>query len=96
MKRFAKILQSRMFITVLLMLFQVVLLFVLLGTLAVNFSVYYIITLALSGLIILDIANQNMNPSFKLPWVILVMAVPVIGAPLYILFAKSKQNRRIS
>ena len=96
MKKLMKILQSRLFITALLMLFQVALLFVLLGALAVNFSIYYAVTLALSALIILDIANQNMNPSFKLPWVILVMAVPIIGAPLYILFAKSKQNRRIS
>lgn len=96
MKKLLKIIQSRMFITVLLMLIQVIILFVSIGTLAVKFSVYYFITLAVSVLIVLDISNQNMNPSFKLPWVILVMAVPVIGAPLYILFAKSKQSRRIS
>lgn len=96
MKKFLKIIQSRMFITVLLMLIQVIILFVFIGVLAARFSVYYFITLAVSVLIVLDISNQNMNPSFKLPWVILVMAVPVIGAPLYLLFAKSKQSRRIS
>ena len=78
------------------MLLQIVLLIVLLGLLAVNFSVYYALTLAASVFVIMDIANDKMNPSFKLPWVILVMAVPVVGAPLYILFAKSKQSRRIS
>ena len=96
MKKIVKIIQSRMFITVLLMLLQVVLLCVFLFSLAERFSIYYAVTMAVSVFIILDISSQNMNPSFKLPWVILVMAVPLIGAPLYILFAKSKQSRRIS
>ncbi len=96
MKKVAKFLQSRLFITALLMLIQVAIFVVLLGILAVNFSVYYILSMAAAVIVVVDIANDKMNPSFKLPWVILVMALPVIGAPLYILFAKSKQNRRIS
>ena len=96
MKKALKFLQSRMFITALLMLFQVIVLIVFVGFLANKFSVYYIISMAMAALIVLDIANQNMNPSYKLPWVVLVMAVPVFGAPLYILFAKSKQTRRIA
>lgn len=96
MKKLGKILQSRIFITALLMLFQIAVLLIFISILANKFSVYYIITTVLAVLIMFDIANQNMNPSFKLPWVILVMAVPIFGAPLYILFAKSKQTRRIS
>lgn len=96
MKKIVKFLQSRLFITALLMLVQVIILFVLIFFMANRFSLYYLITMILAALIVLDIANQNMNPSFKLPWAILVMAVPIIGAPLYILFAKSKQNRRIA
>ena len=96
MKKIAKFLQSRMFITVLLMLIQVITLFVFVGIVAERFSVYYIITMILAVFIIIDISNQNMNPSFKLPWSIIVIAFPIIGAPLYILFAKSKQSRRIS
>ena len=96
MKKFFKILQSRLFITALLMLIQVVILFTFAFFLANQFSLYYIISTVFAVLIILDLASQDMNPSFKLPWAILVMAVPVIGVPLYYLFAKSKQSRRIS
>ena len=96
MKKLSKFIQSRMFITILLMLLQVIILFALLTIAASRFYIYYVLTLILAALIILDLANQNMNPSFKLPWVILVVAVPIIGAPLYLLFAKSKQSRRIS
>ncbi len=96
MKKLLKVLQSRFFITVLLMLLQVIVLFVSIGLLAVNFSVYYVLTMIAAVLVIMDIANDKMNPSFKLPWAILVIAFPIIGAPLYILFAKSKQTRRIS
>lgn len=96
MKKFAKFIQSRFFITALLMLIQVIILVVLMGILAVNFSVYYILTMIAAALVVMDIANDKMNPSFKLPWAIFVLAVPIVGAPLYILFAKSKQTRRIS
>lgn len=85
-----------MFITALLMLFQVLILFFFVGILANKFSLYYILTMVLAVMIVLDISNQKMNPSFKLPWAILVLAVPIIGAPLYVLFAKSKQGFRIS
>lgn len=95
MRKILKILQSRLFITALLMFIQVVILVVTLGFLA-NFSVYYILTMITAVLVVMDIANDSMNPSFKLPWALLVMALPIIGAPLYILFAKSKQSRRIS
>lgn len=96
MKKVAKFLQSRMFITALLMLFQVIVFIVFIGFLANKFSVYYILSMVLAALVVMDIANDKMNPSYKLPWAILVLAVPIIGTPLYILFAKSKQSRRIS
>lgn len=96
MKRLIKFFQSRLFITGLLMLLQIVELFIFFFLLANKFAIYYALSLVVAALVILDISDESMNPSFKLPWAILVLIVPIIGAPLYLLFAKSKQNKRIS
>lgn len=84
-----------MFITVLLVFIQLAVLFVFIGILANKFVWYYIVTTIISAFIVLDIANQDMNPSFKLTWTITVLIFPIFGGPLYIIFAKSKQSYRI-
>src|SRR5699024_11557812 len=34
--------------------------------------------------------NRRINPSYKLGWTMLIMAVPIFGLVLYILFGKSR------
>ncbi len=95
MRKLLNILQSKIFITVFLMLIQLVVLFVFFISLANSFVWYYIVSMIISLVIVLDISNENMNPSFKLTWIIAVLIFPIWGAPLYLIFAKSKQNYRI-
>ena len=92
MRRIFKLLGSKIFITALLVLIQLSVLFVFFIFLANKFVWYYIISLALSIILILDIANEEMNPSFKLTWLIAVLIFPICGGPLYLIFAKSKQS----
>lgn len=96
MKKLSKLLQSRMFITILLLFVQLVILIVFLGVLFDRFAVYYIISSVVALLSIVDIANSDMNPSFKIAWLVLVLIVPFCGTPLYLIFSKSKQDYRIS
>lgn len=95
MRRIFKLLGSKIFITALLVLIQLSVLFVFFIFLANKFVWYYIISLALSIILILDIANEEMNPSFKLTWLIAVLIFPICGGPLYLIFAKSNQSYRI-
>lgn len=95
MRRIVKFLQSKIFITALLAFVQLVVLFIFFIFLASKFLWYYVISSIVSLLVVLDIANENMNPSFKLTWMIAVLIFPIWGAPLYLIFAKSKQNYRI-
>lgn len=95
MRKVFKLLQSKIFITGLLALVQLAVLFVFFNFLASKFVWYYIISSVISILVVLDIANENMNPSFKLTWIIAVLIFPIWGAPLYLIFAKSKQSYRI-
>lgn len=96
MRKIIKLLQSKIFITAFLAFIQLVVLFVFFGLLANKFVWYYIITSIISLFIVLDISNEDMNPSFKLTWLITVLIFPIWGAPLYLIFAKSKQSYRIA
>ncbi|MBR5121288.1 MAG: cardiolipin synthase [Oscillospiraceae bacterium] len=96
MKKIVKFLQSRLFITGILILVQIIVLFTFIGVLANKFALYFAISSILSVLILLDIANSNMNPSFKFAWALPVIAFPVFGAPMYLLFAKPKQSYHIA
>ena len=96
MKKLSKFLQSRMFITLLLVFLQLLILIVFFSYMFNKFAVYYIISSVIALLAIVDIANSDMNPSFKLAWLVLVLIVPFCGVPLYLIFSKSKQDYRIS
>lgn len=95
MKKFLRFVESRLFITALLLLVQLLILLLGLRYLFNHFAIYYVISTAISIISIIDIANDPMNPSFKTPWIILVLLIPFCGAPLYLLFSKSKQNYRV-
>ena len=96
MKKLSKFLQSRMFITLLLVFLQLLILIVFFSYMFNKFAVYYIISSVIALLAIVDIANSDMNPSFKLAWLVLVLIVPFCGVPLYLIFSKSKQDYRLS
>ena len=91
MRRFLKFIQSKIFITAILVLIQLIVLFYFLISLTNNFVWYYVIGLILSVITVLDISSEPMNPSFKLTWIIAAMLFPLCGVPLYLIFAKSKQ-----
>lgn len=96
MKKIFKFLQSRLFITGILILLQIIILFTFIGVLANKFALYFALSSILGVLILLDIANSSMNPSFKFAWALPVMAFPVFGAPLYLMFSKPKQSYHIA
>ena len=89
MKKLSKFLQSRMFITLLLVFLQLLILIVFFSYMFNKFAVYYIISSVIALLAIVDIANSDMNPSFKLAWLVLVLIVPFCGVPLYLIASKS-------
>lgn len=96
MKKILKFLGSRLFITAFLLLIQTVIFSVFIARLADKFAWYYAVSSIISALTLIDILNDGMNPSFKLAWVVLIMALPFFGVPMYLIMSKSKQGVRIS
>ena len=95
LKKFAKFFQSKIVVAGLLVLLQLAVILFFVNYLANKFVWYYALSIVLAAVVALDITNANMNTSFKLAWTITVLIFPVFGTPLYLIFSKSKQNRRI-
>lgn len=98
LKKLSKLLFNRIFYVVFALLAQLGWILIMAWRLA-GYSRYISIGLnILSILIVLWIVNQKINPSYKLGWTLLIMAVPIFGLVLYLLFGRSRiatvlQNR---
>lgn len=87
LRKFFKIISSRMFILGLLLLVQ--LLFILSTIIFLNDNYLFISigsTLLSIVLVLLLINNQEQNPSTKLAWIITIMLLPIVGAAIYVMF----------
>lgn len=61
-----------------------------------SYSVYfYTILEILSILIILMLINENRNPSYKLGWICIVLALPLTGHIMYVLWGKADSKKKI-
>ena len=93
MRKLARFLFSRYFISAIVILAEFVLLFYLM-TFAYGYSLF-----AISALVILDVAGvlslitRNANPEFKVSWLI-VMAIPLFGTLLYFIFYSRKVSKK--
>lgn len=96
MKKILKLLESRLFMTAMMLLVQLVIFLIFIARLADQFAWYYAVSSIISVLTLVDIINDRMNPSFKLAWVVLVLTLPFFGVPMYFIMSKSKQGVRIS
>ena len=90
LKKVIKLLFNRIFYVVLAMLLQLIWLFLLVWKLA-EYSKYISLAIAVISVIsVLWILNKRINPSYKLGWTMLIMAFPVFGLLLYMLFGQSR------
>ncbi len=90
MKKVLNIILHRLFIVIVLLLVQVLILFLLLTKFKDSFQIFYFLMEALGGLVLLKIINDKSNPNFKIPWIILVLTIPVFGTFAYLLFGNKK------
>lgn len=90
MKHIEKILFSRIFLFAVAILTEIFWLFVGIRWLqGVNTAIKGIMW-AIGILIVFMIVNKRTNPSYKLAWTILILAIPVFGLVIYFLLGQSK------
>ena len=86
MKRIKKILFSRSTFIILALLLQLLLLITVIMKFQEYFVAFYVISLILSLAAILWILNNNINPTYKLAWIIPILVFPVFGGLFYFYF----------
>lgn len=94
-KKLFKLLFSRIFVIMLLILVQFAVIFVPLYVL--NRSTFFNIFFWVVGiLVVLYVIKQDIEPSFKLVWTIVILLLPVLGSGLYFIFGdKQHVNKSI-
>ena len=96
MKKIIDILSSRIFVTIAAVLLQLIWIFAMLwGLGAFSGHVMNLISL-LSLILVLWIVNKRINPSYKLAWTILILAVPVFGLIIYLLLGQSRVAKKMT
>lgn len=92
-KEILKLLFNRIFYVILAILLQLYWIF-LLAFRIVSYSKYMVIAMMIAGIMsLLLIVNKRINPAYKLAWTILILALPVLGLTMYLLFGESRIGR---
>lgn len=85
---------SKLFVSALLLLLQVAVIYVVFKV----FNQYMVVLQILGGLlavaVFLTIITKKESPEFKIPWIVLVFLFPLFGLLIYLLFANPKMNKK--
>lgn len=86
---------SRIFLFCLMLLLQIIFLFMLVFNVNSNFQIIYKIMNLLSyGLVVYIINERKTDPTMKLIWIVLILAIPFFGTTLY-LYVKFQPSSRV-
>ncbi len=81
---------NRIFVTAMIIVFQLALLLFIIWFLSEYFLYFYGFCIVLSIVVTIYIINKPGNPSIKLAWIIPILLFPVFGGLLYLAFGRSK------
>ncbi|MCD8248937.1 MAG: cardiolipin synthase [Lachnospiraceae bacterium] len=96
MRRLLKIFTSRVVLVGLAIIVQglwLLIFFVYLGTYSIYINIFFRV---LSILILLYLIRKDENSAYKIVWIILIMAVPLLGGILYLMIGNKRPSRRLA
>lgn len=92
--KFLRILFSKWSISALLLLAQVAAIALVVIYLNEYFYVFQIVSWVIGILVVLVLVNRKENPEYKIPWLFLVLALPIFGTLFYILFSTTRIRKK--
>lgn len=87
---------NRFLLTLLLVLLQITIYGVMLFRFYNGFRAVMITMDILALVFVLYVINRNEKPSAKLNWVIMILAMPIFGISLYLLFGEGRPTRKMN
>lgn len=98
--KFLRLIFSRFFLSALLFLSQIALIWVLLTAFEMRYVTFRALLSLLSLIVFVIIVNRRETPEYKLPWIFLVTFFPLFGTLLFVLYAhpgmKPKDRRALA
>lgn len=93
MKKLLRILFSRVTVSVLFIIAEVLAMALVLNYAASYYAAFNVIARVIGVLVFLSLINRDTNPEFKLTWLAVVLILPLFGALLYVIFSKRYTTR---
>jgi len=94
MKYISKILFSRAAVIVIALLLQLALILGVILKSQQYFVIFYVVSLVISLFAVLLIINNNVNPAYKIAWIIPILIFPVFGGFFYFYFGGNRLDRK--
>lgn len=94
MKKIIKLVFSRLFIVVVLILLQAIILGMSVWKLSEYFVYLYVVFASISIMVVIYILNKKGNPSYKLAWVIPILLFPIFGGLFYLVFGGDQTSKK--
>ena len=89
-----KIVTSRIFMAIAIVSLQILFLYLGVAYLIQEPLISTFVTI-LESLLVIHVVNRDANTSYKLLWIVIIYAIPVIGSVIYFLFAEKKVPRSL-
>lgn len=95
LKKISKVLFSRLIIIGMLIIIQVSWIVILAYRISATFTYASALIKIVAIITALRIANKRTNPTMKLAWTFIILAVPVLGLTVYLIFGRSDLNKKM-
>lgn len=95
MNRIWRFVTTRVFVTFLMVFVEILLMLFVLYIIGNGFLAIEILLYGFSFLMALFVINRIDNPAYKLGWVIVIMALPLAGGVLYLIFGKHHTTKEM-
>ena len=89
-----RILFSKWSISALLFLIQVAAIGLVIVYLNEYFYIFQIVSVIIGLAVLLVLINRQENPEYKIPWLFLVLVLPIFGTLFYLLFSRTKASKK--
>lgn len=94
MRRLLHRLLGRTAIILAAVVLQIVLVLSLFLGLSNYFGVFQIVMYVIGALVTVNLINRDSNPDTKIPWLVVVLLLPVFGTVLYLMFSRNRTSIR--
>lgn len=92
--RLQKTLLARSIVVTLLLMVQLVLIMFLIMKLSTYFFVFYIFFIIISIIATVVVINKDINPAYKIVWIVPILIFPLFGGLLYMIFGHVRLPRK--